>query len=530
MTGRATQNLGAGWAGPALCAILAFASFLAMIQSGLAHGGLILEDDAYYYLLTARHLARAGVSSFDLQSQTNGYHPLWLLLVAVLDRTVGSEPLQVLVTEATLLALALGLVLRVSPVRSIALQLGFGLVFVWTCARFALRGMEVSLFAFGLGLFVAALARARGRAGGLVLGLAASVCIGARIDAAFFVLPALMAAPASRRTQIVAASVVAALGAAYALANLALFGMAMPVSSTIKSLGGLQINHPLLAQLTASFDGRGYRSYALTAATLFASSLLIPITRGGSVARSLAFGSAVGGLLYCAKLVFLSSWVVWPWYNFAALFPLFAALFTLGPFVEAGTRRLWRRVAGDRGGAVMTRGAAFAMGLAFVATGLSALARPVWVSPGYAAIDRLALARYGAVLGGQPVAMGDRAGGIAAGYPGPLVQLEGLVGDKPYLQAVKAAEDVRPLLCRRGVRFVLDYEPDLGDYQSLGIRVFRSFLTQARGPTLTVWRADEVGHVSDLALYDNRRDHGIGDSTLYVWRLRCADLAAPNVR
>ena len=40
------------------------------------HCWLFAEDDAYYYLVIARNIAHSGVSTFDQQSLTNGYHPL----------------------------------------------------------------------------------------------------------------------------------------------------------------------------------------------------------------------------------------------------------------------------------------------------------------------------------------------------------------------------------------------------------------------------------------------------------------------
>ena len=41
----------------------------------------IFPDDAYYYFEIAKNVARKGIVSFDTLNQTNGFQPLWLLLL-----------------------------------------------------------------------------------------------------------------------------------------------------------------------------------------------------------------------------------------------------------------------------------------------------------------------------------------------------------------------------------------------------------------------------------------------------------------
>ena len=114
----------------------------------------------------------------------------------------------------------------------------------------------------------------------------------------------------------------------------------------------------------------------------------------------------------------------------------------------------------------------------------------------------------------------DRAGSIAYAYNGPVVQLEGLVNDTAYLERVRKGDDVRDLLCERGVNFVLDYEVDLGSYDEHRIDLIRPYLSQFPGPKLTVHRSEEIGKIHDHDVFDNHlRDEG--DDTLYIWRLSC---------
>ena len=509
---------------PLVCASMVLVLFMAIIIGRLIGGSLTVEDDAYYYLKIARNIATSGVSTFDQQSLTNGYHPLWLLVLVVQDLTVGPSILVTLSLEAMLFAAAAFLFLRAAPDAPPLLQAGFTLCFAGLMGHFGLDGMEVALLAFCLALFVNAIdwAGDGDDRRGLVVGLAAAACVGARIDSAFFIAPALAAAPLSRRGRAAAFAALGVLGAAYAAFNLSTFGMIMPVSSAIKSLGGVQINDRVVAQLGLGSDPRSHVAlYWLTAVLLMASPGLVWLSRPGSKARALALAASLGGLAYLLKIVLLSSWMIWPWYNFAVLFPMIAALYAAGP--RLATLAAWAddRLGGERAG----RAALVASIAVLAVVGVSAalvVVRPPKAGNSFASINHLALERYGARLGGARVAMGDRAGSFAMEYPGPVVQLEGLVNDKAYLAALTRGADMRGLLCHRAVRFVIAYERDLGAYDHLQFAVLRPFLTRFRAPGLDVWRADEVGHVTDLGLYDNRRDHEPGDNTLYIWRLRCA--------
>ena len=50
-----------------------------------------IYDDGYYYLTIAANLADTGRSTFDGQTLTNGYQPLWLLLLTCLAKLTGTQ-------------------------------------------------------------------------------------------------------------------------------------------------------------------------------------------------------------------------------------------------------------------------------------------------------------------------------------------------------------------------------------------------------------------------------------------------------
>jgi len=41
------------------------------------------EDDAFFYATVARNVAEVGKFSFDGVSETNGFHPLWMIILAI---------------------------------------------------------------------------------------------------------------------------------------------------------------------------------------------------------------------------------------------------------------------------------------------------------------------------------------------------------------------------------------------------------------------------------------------------------------
>ena len=71
------------WATIFICCVAVFYAPLRFHTSVFAVG---LEDDFFYYAKAAHNLAFHGVSTFDGVHPTNGYHPLWMLVLTGLSR------------------------------------------------------------------------------------------------------------------------------------------------------------------------------------------------------------------------------------------------------------------------------------------------------------------------------------------------------------------------------------------------------------------------------------------------------------
>ena len=141
------------WAAGFPCAVFATLVCLRLALQYAAAGALYLEDDAFYYTVIAHHIAQSGVSTFDGQTLTNGYHPLWLGLLVLQDLTVGGSIYVTIALEIVLATAGVWFFLASLRSRSLLLNIAFALAMAVITRPMIAKGMEVSLLIFALGLF-----------------------------------------------------------------------------------------------------------------------------------------------------------------------------------------------------------------------------------------------------------------------------------------------------------------------------------------------------------------------------------------
>jgi hypothetical protein len=134
------------------------ATFAYMLTRPLERLIVIVPDDAFYYLTIARNIASSGLSSFDGQNPTNGYHPAWMFALTLCALVV-SDPV-------TFLRVALGLAGLFHVLASIVLAKALA---AWTgketgrvggalwllnpiAINLALQGMEAAFYILALAL------------------------------------------------------------------------------------------------------------------------------------------------------------------------------------------------------------------------------------------------------------------------------------------------------------------------------------------------------------------------------------------
>lgn len=213
----------------------------------------ITHEDGFYYYEIARNFARGLGSTFDGVNPTNGYQPLWLVMLVPLYWIVpaGLEAVRVGMALQGIL-LAGTLLLLVATVRlksSFAAALLAALLWLTWMSAESFSGLETSLHALCLCLigflylkwFIPALPK--NLAPFLVLGIVCSVAFLARLDtiALSAILGFVLVVRAWRAHGMVwrnwfafVIPLVFTVGA-YALLNLRYFGLAEPISGIVKA-------------------------------------------------------------------------------------------------------------------------------------------------------------------------------------------------------------------------------------------------------------------------------------------------------
>jgi len=297
-----------------------------------------LSDDAFYYLKIARHIAEGRGSTFDGLHPTNGYHPLWMLVVVAVT-ALAPAGLVPPALAVIVLSVGMGLATLALVARVVGRYLAPGLAAVGVAAcllPIALIGMtnglETGILMLSLAVWAwASLAGGLHRPGAgpgaaFWFGLLLGVVFLARLDSAFLVITAggLLAAsgliagqgPArilARLSAVGAGGAVAALP--YFAWNLLRFGHLAPISGAVKSS---------FPELRHHLDLRGDMEVGalLTAAVLVLNAWTLAGDRRRGVPLAESLASPVLMLGTACALHFLHAWLFldWGvyWWHFAA--------------------------------------------------------------------------------------------------------------------------------------------------------------------------------------------------------------------
>ncbi len=441
------------------------------------------SDDAFYYYRIAHNAARIGLFTFDGQTPTNGFHPLWMAILVPVYRFGVDQitALRVIGALSTLLfgaTVSLGLRYVGARHSSLAYYMVAALSLRYM-TELAGTGMEISLLLFMMIVVLNAFGRMPPWSGSdvsdgrlLLLGLGLALVELARSDAVLFagvVLAMVWAAGrgaegAGRRLRklllLGAPPVLAA--AAYAGVNWMRFGNPMPVSGQVKAMQGIGLNVRMLEQLVRFRSGGelfgtwGVFSGMLVLSLVFVAhrAALAFRQRDAAVWATPAFAVGAFFLIFVAYYLLRTSWVLWEWYAYPAIL---AAIYLLPEAIEGVESRL-NRSNGFRN--LLRAISAVVVVLFAVEIGVIALRWGYWKNnlfEGAIPYENYKIATdMNGLDGSARIAMGDRAGSFAYFYPGEVVQLEGLMDDGRVLQAVRE-DALESYLSDRGVDYLIFY-------------------------------------------------------------------------
>jgi hypothetical protein len=478
----------------------------------------VLNDDAYYYLGVARSIVDGDGSTFTGLTETNGYHPLWQLLMvplALITRDLeGLATLVVLVQgviwialvrEAFLVARQLG-----SEILGIAAVAALGLIAVVT-EHVSFNGMES-----GLVLFLLVLAMRLGVQAGddpsprvdWTVGVVLALAFLTRLDAILVTAPmALVMYRRDRPTTLwLPRRATALLGptavalAVYLMVNQALFGTPTPVSGQAKGLGAPYLNLQPLRNMLDAGDILGHSAYlgAISFVTL-AAAWALGEWRERTATRQLMYlacAVAAGQALFIAYMTFGTSYGALPWYHYNTALLLFCTGLLLADWCAARLRSM-------------------ATSLCLVAGGFFLLLQGVGVLVLTHNAGRVDASEAAGELARSELpedavlAMGDRAGLFGLVADRPLLQLEGLMADEAFLHDLEHGSVLRRM-ADDGVDYYARYSPR-SDRPLDGRDCW-----QLREPTVSRGPSFEVT-VCQADLVHRRVD---GDNELTIWRFR----------
>lgn len=434
-------------------------------------------DDAYYYFETARNIATGHGSTFNGLVHTNGYHPLWMLLLVPVFFVVRGRYPGIVAGKVAAAAVWVAAVLQIRRLaraagheRTFWIGLVPGAVFCAVEARsLPFAGVETGVVLLMLvvvarllietGLLGAAGARAaRPDARTWWLGVSLLLLVLSRLDAVFtvaFLIAAvgvrLLLARRSGRDIVrlavpLTVPTVAGLGA-YMVFNRVVFGLALPVSGLAKQTAAPSAGWGAMRTYFTKSIGLGVPLGPAAVGGLLllvVAAVLWHRRRVRPEGDGLDALTAVLALVFAASLAKMAyydlttSWLMFPWYFYEAMLVLMLAPAVLVSAVTAG-----RAPAADRN--PLTVAAAAWRGPLAVVTVVLVAAVGGWLvrvdnrgtENWFAQEVRGADAANRLLAPGAVVAMGDRAGLFGYLADHPVITIEGVMGDRAMLEALR---------------------------------------------------------------------------------------------
>ncbi len=422
-------------------------TYLVVLLSRFAHGGNrylpFFEDDFFYYVVVARNVVHHGVSTFNGVQPTNGYHPLWLLINALLYRIFGDREALFVVLILLIWLLVCGAYYALRRTQSALYSAdGYGLAFalfsVTYMAVVCRTGMEVSLTLFFLAVFWRRMAvqplECQTPRNALLSGLLASGIVLSRVDALMVVAvygALTLYKPTVNRKTAFRSLVWFGVGllpvAAYFVFNRLEFGAYLPISGIAKNLKeGLTPSASTVKSLLAVRSINVLLTWpACVMGILFLLRLLRRSEENGATdvaGRRVQLCVLLHPLLFYTVLSITSDWPIWTWY----LYPLVPIAALLGPALIEDWKQLRSKTV-VRG---LTAATAF-LGMLILINLMRPNATELLLYQQATELQAFAKAHPGRY------AMGGGAGMPSYLMSAPMMQLEGLTGDAAFVEVIK---------------------------------------------------------------------------------------------
>jgi hypothetical protein len=424
---------------------------------------IFVQDDLLYYLKVAQSIAHGHGSTFNGVVSTNGYQPLWLLVLTGLSFfTEKSGSVMIFLSIVNLVAsiatfLLSSRLLRLSGARPLLVFALASWITLYSVTLF-FYGMEVTL-TVPIVLGVLCLLHnmtwlEQGFLRTFVLGLLLSAMVLSRIDTMIFgmlLLIGILASPSVR--QRMRPKLIAGVGLGlspvplYFLLNHLLFHTWLPISGMAKELKLNYLPSPEPWRVFFHPLAGGLAVLAIGSFLLF----FIIRDRLSPITRVLIPATLIFPFLYYFILCCVSDWTLWGWYIYPTRAALCISLLTL-LFWQPSLKFLERT----------------SVTVVLLLSVLACLSVLHWTRQQadiYAASEQV---RQFAQMHPGVYALGDGAGRVAYMIPDPVIQTEGLMMDREYLGYVARRTPLRETLAHYQVRYYIAtaYEPFTGCFEA----------------------------------------------------------------
>lgn len=426
-------------------------------------------DDFFYYLKVAENINNHHLSSFDGIHLTNGYHPLWMILLVGMLKITGTSStaffmllaLLISVLNLSVYVLTFQTCLHFLSQKTVSCFIAF-LTTVF-CLQITKSGMEVALAIPMIFIVIKYMLNNEdlffNRKKILVLGFLSSILVLSRLDAALFVLLLLIPLAdfkAGRKAggNLLFFGLGGILVPAYLILNSIVFDTMMPVSGQVKHLKNDLL--PSLNAIISLVQMRPQRIFVISTliALLFC---IIPFLKEKPIERKKYFPllcTAFFALAHIIVLSFSSNWRLWSWYTYPFV-PLFCSVaIYLVVYLDKKAQIL--RFSQQNG--VLSVLIALSIMYGFVFSARSNRAHSPKRNSIYGAA--LKIADFEKKHKGL-YAMGDRAGTVGYLLKSPLIQMEGLVMDKPFMKNIERSRNLNDVLAEYKVDYYIATNPKM---------------------------------------------------------------------
>jgi len=395
-----------------------------------------IEDDAFFYLKMADNTVQGRGVSFDGLTETNGFHPLWMLAITGI-RLLSEDPLTFLrlsfVLSAVLMTAVALLFLRRSINYSLPVTLLPLILLLRYVRDFSVMCMETSILlpvSFLILMEADRFANGNNRVAVWGIGILVALMIPSRLDSVLMAVPLFLILIRRWGRDAVLPLLLPGFVSVSAIIfiNLATIGTPLTVSGMMKA-SGFGYNELFSAQLFRFSDPLGiFSPWGLYLLFLV---LAVPVLLLKEKPVSAVVSSAFI-LIFTVTQLFMSQWRLWYWYAYPAVI-----------FLAFGFPVLLQRIYSS-----LRISSALERAMTGVFIPALAVMSIYWgISYGTLKEDdfryrnmQIALELNGMLPDSAVIAMGDRAGSFAYFFHGHVIQTEGLAGDVSLVNAIKAGE------------------------------------------------------------------------------------------